>query len=53
MTDDQEPAPCPFCRSELRPVVLNYKDTDTLSWTKYQLRCPDCGYRGFTWEETE
>jgi|DEB19_MinimDraft_3_1074340.scaffolds.fasta_scaffold92566_4 DNA-directed RNA polymerase subunit RPC12/RpoP len=52
MTED-EPTPCPYCRADLQPMVVANKESDGLSWHKYQMRCSECGYRGFTWEEVE
>lgn len=50
MTDD-EPITCPVCRSDLQPAVLASKSTDEVSWCKMEMRCSECGFRGFEWDE--
>lgn len=51
MTEDDEPIPCPYCRSDLTPTVVATKSDEELTWVKWQMRCSECGYRGFTKEE--
>ena len=53
LEDDGEGADCPVCRSDLMLQIVQQRSSEDVRWVQLRMHCPECGYKGETWDEVD